>query len=287
MKNSLYESAYEKKAKIQTEENRKIYRINDGSGELTITEYGIFSGIRLYDQTAYDRKYVYPPVCSKGLLEITHCREGRLEYEAEDSVFYLTAGDMSISKSSGEGTAIYCPTQYYHGISVVIDPVAAPNCLSCLLEDVKVRPAALMEKFCEKERYFLMRSNVRLEHVFSEFYSVAEDIQKEICLGYFKVKILELLLFLSSITPELSQIRQRSCSKAQTVLAKQVCEFINMHMDTRLTISQLAEEFYVSPSQLKNCFYNVYGESIQSYIRGYKMRSAANCQQPHKKSRDK
>lgn len=36
---------------------------------------------------------------------------------------------------------------------------------------------------------------------------------------------------------------------------------------------------YVSPSQLKNCFYNVYGESIQSYIRGYKMRSAANCLQ--------
>lgn len=34
---------------------------------------------------------------------------------------------------------------------------------------------------------------------------------------------------------------------------------------------------YVSPSQLKNCFYNVYGESIQSYIRGYKMRSAADC----------
>lgn len=56
MKSSLYESVYEKKAKIQTEENRKIYRVNDGSGELTITEYEIFSGIRLYDQTAYDRK---------------------------------------------------------------------------------------------------------------------------------------------------------------------------------------------------------------------------------------
>lgn len=146
MKSSLYESVYEKKAKIQTEENRKIYRVNDGSGELTITEYEIFSGIRLYDQTAYDRKYVYSPVCSKGLLEITHCREGRLEYETGDSVFYLTAGDMSINKSTGKGTAIYCPTQYYHGISVVIDPVAAPNCLSRLLEDVKVRPAALMEK---------------------------------------------------------------------------------------------------------------------------------------------
>ena len=60
-------------------------------------------------------------------------------------------------------------------------------------------------------------------------------------------------------------------------LAKDVCRYINDHMDRKVTIEQLAAQFYVSPAQLKKCFYSVYGESIQAYIRAYKMRSAAHC----------
>ena len=58
-------------------------------------------------------------------------------------------------------------------------------------------------------------------------------------------------------------------------LAKKVCGYINEHMDTRLTIEQLAARFFVSPAQLKKSFYSVYGESIYAYVRAYKMQSAA------------
>lgn len=58
-----------------------------------------------------------------------------------------------------------------------------------------MRPGLLAEKFCCNGGGFAARSSPRAEHVFSELYSVPEEIRK----GYFKVKILELLLFLSTL----------------------------------------------------------------------------------------
>lgn len=274
MKRKLCEGTSDSNAKVLFKREDCIaYQINNAEGELTVTEHLVFPGIWLCYKEAHTQKYTYPSSYPAEVLEITHCLEGRFEYEAGEHFFYLSKGDMSISKSIGNKTAVYCPTGHYHGISVIIDPACTPQCLSCFLDDVNVNPALLLDKFCSENRYFIMRSTARLEHIFSELYSVPEDIQK----GYFKVKILELLLFLSSLDTNLSQTEERSCSKTQVELAKQVCQFINTHMDTRLTIEQLAVRFYVSPAQLKKCFYSVYGESVQAYIRAYKMRSAAYC----------
>ena len=86
-----------------------------------------------------------------------------------------------------------------------MDPGLAPRCLSCFLEDVEVQPAALAEKFCAAGGYFAARSSRRVEHVFSELYQVPEDLRR----GYLKVKILELLLFLSALEVPASPRRLR------------------------------------------------------------------------------
>lgn len=271
MKKKLCEGTLDKCARILSDnEERIVYQVKNGDGELVITEYPVFPGIWLMYKEAHAQKYKYPPDYPSGLLEITHCREGRFEYDAGERFFYLSEGDMSVGKSM-ENASVYCPTQHYHGVSVIIDPSAAPNCLSCLLEGVKVSPSELLDKFCGKDEYFIMRSTSQIEHIFSELYSVPDRIRK----GYFKIKILELLLFLSDLDPKLSQTEQRSCSRAQAELAKQVCRYVSSHLDVRLTIDQLAAKFYVSSGVLKKCFYSVYGESVYAYIKAYKMQAAA------------
>lgn len=273
MNKNLCEGILDKDAKILYEEKDSIaYKVSNDDGEVIITEYQVFPGIWLCYKDAHTRKFSLPPGYPEGLLEITHCREGRFEYDAGEQFFYLSGGDMSVSKSKAAGTTIYCPTQHYHGISILIDTDNAPHCLSCFLEDVEVSPTALLEKFCSKQQYFIMRSTARLEHIFSELYSVPEEMKK----GYFKVKTLELLMFLNGLDASSSQIDQHSCSKAQAVLAKQICDYVNTHMEIRFTIEQLADQFHISPTWLKKCFYSVYGESVQAYIREYKIHSAAS-----------
>lgn len=264
-------SAQNETETLLQEKSCTIYQEKNETGELTITEHKVFPGIWLVYKNAHIGKFEFPAVYPSGLLEITHCREGRFEYDAGEQFFYLGKGDLAIHKSRGDRAEVSCPTQHYHGVSVIIDPAAAPQCLSWVLDDVDVKPSALLTKFCQGNQYYIMRSTPRLEHIFSELYSVPEHIKK----GYFKVKVLELLLFLSGLEPDFSQTERRACSKAQVELAKRVCGFLDKNMDKRLTIEQLAAQFYVSPAQLKKCFYCVYDESVYAHIRTYKMQSAA------------
>lgn len=273
MKEKLCDGTRDNDAAVLFENEECIaYQVKNEEGELVITEYLVFPGIWLIYKEVHAHRYRFPPAYPPNLLEITHCREGRFEYDAGERFFYVSKGDMSVHQTAQEAE-VYCPTQYYHGISVIIDPEAAPRCLSCILAEIEVSPAALLTKFCGGERHFIMRSTPRLEHIFSELYSIPEEARK----GYFKVKILELLLFLNGLEPSLSQAEQRSCSKAQMELARQVSAFLAAHLNARLTIERLAAEFYVSPTWLKKSIYSVYGKPVYAYIKTYKMGSAALC----------
>lgn len=256
---------------LSRERDGTVFRLRDTTGELCMTRHGVFSGISLvYNDGCLSRCCAEhsPPGC---VLEINHCREGRMEQQREGAFWYVAAGDLSIGRREAETRELVFPTGHYRGITVLIDTDRTPACLSCLLEDVRVQPAALLEKFCGDGSCFIMRFTPRLEHVFSELYEVPDAIRK----GYLKVKVLELLLFLSGVVPEPSCTQRCRYTKTQVQLAKQVCGFIGTHLDTPLTIEGLARYFHVSPTQLKSSFKGVYGVSVYVYIRAERMRAAA------------
>ncbi|MBQ8927280.1 MAG: helix-turn-helix transcriptional regulator [Oscillospiraceae bacterium] len=253
--------------------SKTVYEASNETGEMLMTEYRVFPGIRLVYRDVHMLRYACPDNDTPGVLEINHCREGRYEHRIGRQYYYLSAGDLSVSCSAG-GEAFY-PTSHYHGISVVIDPGKAPECLSCVLDDVNVRPSALMEKFLTAQSCFIIRSTESLGHIFSELYTVPESIR----MGYLKVKVLELLLFLSSLDTGLSQTQAHTCPQSQVRLAKAVCSYVCADMSRHITIDQLAEHFQVSPTLLKKSFRNVYGDSLYSYVRTQKMLTAARLLQ--------
>ena len=212
-------------------------------GEAAVTRYRVFPGMEL------DYRDVHARACrelrdgSGERLEIHHCLEGRVEYRQNGRYFYLSPGDLAVARTSSLPPDSRFPTGHYHGITVTIDPAAAPECLSCILSDVEVRPATLMEKLCPGGTVFTARSSRRVKHVFSELYAVPEDIRK----GYLKVKLLELLLFLSTLAEP----------------------------DRTLTLKTLSQQFNVSEAQIKSSFARVYGMSPAAYARSQRMHGAA------------
>jgi AraC-like DNA-binding protein len=137
---------------------------------------------------------------------------------------------------------------------------------------VKVGAEEILDKFCRDNAHFIMRSTQRVSHIFSELYSISDATRS----GYVRIKILELLLFLKDLDVEFSETDKHMYTKGQMDLAQKVCDYISKNMDTRPTIEELASMFYVSPTQLKKSFQNVYGQSIYSFIRTYKMKYAAH-----------
>lgn len=253
-------------------ESFSIYRSQDSTGDCEVTVYPVFSGIELVYYDVHMQSCDINLAKGREMLIITHCQEGRIEFEYKNGEYlYLASGDLSIQKNTENIRHRYCPLSHYHGVSVAIDMNRVPRCFSCILDDVFVSPEELEMKFCSEKPYSIMRENISIEHIFSELYSVPENIRK----GYHKVKVLELLLFLSGLEYKGESEERRYFSRSQVTAAKEAKEYLLAHLDEHITITELADMLGISPTSLKICFKGVYGDTINGYITNYKMQKAA------------
>lgn len=261
----------------QREDGGIVFRVKNTNGEMKMTRYAVFPGIDLvYNDIRAGECTSNINENQRNLLEIEHCRDGRLECSVDGSGFSLAPGDISIHHLGNSVREEVFPTGHYHGITIQIDLDHSPACLSCFLEDVNVQPAAIATKYLpDDQKYYVLRQLPAIEHIFSELYALPNTVQK----GYFKVKILEMFLFLTGLERSGSCAEQKGMSEHQVVLAKNVCSYLTEHIEQRITLAELAEQFGVSVTQIKNSFAGVYQTSVQTYIRGQRMRAAAKLLQ--------
>lgn len=254
-------------------ESFSIYRSQDSTGDCEVTVYPVFSGIELVYYDVHMQSCDIDLAKGREMLIITHCQEGRIEFEYKNGEYlYLASGDLSIQKNTENIRHRYCPLSHYHGVSVTIDMNRVPRCFSCILDDVFVSPEELEMKFCSEKPYSIMRENISIEHIFSELYSVPENIRK----GYHKVKVLELLLFLSGLEYKGESEERRYFSRSQVTAAKEAKKYLLAHLDEHITITELADMLGISSTSLKICFKGVYGDTINGYITNCKMQKAAS-----------
>ena len=258
---------------VEHGESFSIYRSQDSTGDCEITVYPVFSGIELVYYDVHMQSCDIDLAKGRKTLIITHCQEGRIEFEYKNGEYlYLASGDLSIQKNTENIRHRYCPLSHYHGVSVAIDMNRVPRCFSCILDDVFVSLEELEMKFCSEKPYSIMRENISIEHIFSELYSVPENIRK----GYHKVKVLELLLFLSGLDYKGESEERRYFSRSQVTAAKEAKKYLLAHLDEHITITELADMLGISSTSLKICFKGVYGDTINGYITNCKMQKAAS-----------
>lgn len=251
--------------------NSTCYTFPDADGEVMMQVYSVFPGIALVYEDIHSHHCCFHRRISDRIFEVHHCREGRIEGTHQDELFYVGPGDLSIIRPREGDYTMHYPLHHYHGITVIIDVEKTPRCLSCFLEDVTVQPESLMHKFCDNSGVFIARSMPSIAHVFEELYSVPESIRT----GYLKVKVLELMLFLSSIDVQTDEFSHRRFSNNQKLLAKNVSDYLMEHMDQRVTLEQLSDVFHISGTQIKDSIKGVFGIPLYSFIRVQKMQSAA------------
>lgn len=250
-----------------------LREITDGRGGYFSKGSSVFPGIEFLYDNAHVKETVLKsesPKNSHRTLEIIYCREGRMECELGGEFLFLSKGDLMLVTADKLSQRRSFPLNHYHGLTVKINLDKTPRCLSCILEGVTVSPEAIAEKFCKTGGY-VARANPSFEHIFSELYSIPENIRE----GYQKIKVLELLLFLSSLDIENDELSKRLCSVGQVTLAKSIARILTEHINDRITVESIACELHVSPAHIKNTFKSVYGVPIGSYIRRIKMESAA------------
>lgn len=266
---------------ISTEQMRTVYQsqictvkeYSDEYGSLIRAQHIVFPGITLTYKD-YHRKSAYNVVSPPpNILTIEHCQQGRVEFRMGHESFFLTAGDVVLRRTDGAARNIRFPAEVHRGININIDLNQVPRCLNCILSDVDVEPRRLLQKFGLEDRSFhYLRKNKQLSHIFDEFYDIPEPVRK----GYLKVKVLEVLLFLTGMELSEYDSPKRKLSKAQIQIARDAHAWLAAHMNEHITIGALSQQFRVSQTQLKDSFRLVYGTSVQGFICELKMKAAAD-----------
>ena len=249
-----------------------VWQFRNETGDGTMTTYDVFPGVVLsfndFHMESFESTYV--PDCR--LLAIDHCREGRMEYAAGDGmVGYTAAGDMKLDlRRQHTGTYTF-PSCHYHGLTAAFDLDRAAQSLSAEIRDFPVTPESIIKRFslCEYPR--VLRDMREAEHIFGELYRVPEKIR----IPYFKVKILELLLFLDAMTIPADTDERPYFYRTQVEKVKAIRQFLTAHLAENYTQEELSRRFAIPMTAMKTCFRSVYGKSIGSWLTGYRMNRAA------------
>ena len=115
--------------------------------------------------------------------------------------------------------------------------------------------------------FTIIRANSTIEHIFSELYQVPAAIRY----GYIRVKMVELLLVLTELDPSAEPLPPIRFSAAQIETVKKIHAFLIEHFQEHHTIAELSERFQLSPTVLKKCFRSIYGDSIYSYRKRFRL----------------
>lgn len=253
---------FEKYQINNTKFNQKIINIKYDE----IDAYYIFKGILLMyinieNNTSAKKLFNNS---SKKILEINHCHDGRYTYQTEkNNLIYFGKGDLCISLSNLEKTVSDFPLGYYKGLEILIDVDLANDFISQYIPNFSLKE--FYEKLSDKQGYILIRRNKQIDHIISEIYEVPAEIKET----YFKLKILELLLFFS--VSELSPAHPDKVSIKNVHIIKQIKKEISTNLSENITINELSKKYSISPTTLKKSFKEVYGKSIIKWRTEFKL----------------
>ncbi len=266
---------------IETDEC-KILRMKDESGDGLMTIYRVFDGVYLMYSDFHMAHCISRFTSTARLLCVDHCREGRIEHSTEQNMhYYVDSGDMRIDRRVHHSGRVEFPLSHYHGITIGFFLDEAETAIKAAMPSISVDISALAQKFCGNDGVYILRKNNFIEHIFSELYSVPAKIRMD----YFKIKVMELLVFLGA--PELTDYKDKRpyFHSSQTEKIKAAHKLMTENLSTNFTAEELANRVELSVGVLKNGFKGVYGTPLCSYIREYKMHTAASTLVTDRKKR--
>lgn len=249
-----------------------VYQFRNETGEGTITIYEVFPGVALAYNDFHMRYFDSSFQPGRDIFCIDHCREGRLEYTAKNDAYaYVEAGDLKLDRRLTHTGRFEMPLSHYHGAMVSIDLEIACRSLPVEIKDFPVDLRALQQKFCKDIYPMVIHGACSIEHIFGELYAVPEKIKRP----YFKIKILELLLYLEALEIPGKAEEKPYFYKTQVEKTKAIQQFLAAHMEENFTQEELSSRFGIPLTTMKRCFKSIYGMTIGNWLLQYRMNQAA------------
>ncbi len=200
-------------------------------------------------------------------LQFNYCVGGRIELLLDDnSYIYLKENDFCISRQTSQSES-YFPTKYYHGITLYFDPdfFSEANWNIAQLFDLNL--SQLPEIYFGTKDTYIAEAASKMRDLLERLWQLYETQSS----FYMKLCVLELLYLLldeRNISPEKTLTFYTS---VQVEIAKKAEQILTADLKQHIPMKQIAKQFGVSETSLKNYFRGVYGKNVSDYLRDLRM----------------
>ena len=261
-------------------ENCSVLMLNDTTGEGVMTIYRVMPGVMICFSDMHMEQCVseFELKNDKKVFCIDHCREGRIEMEVKPGVFsIMQENELRLDNRENHKGTTYYPLKHYHGVSIFMEVAEVQKALDEMFHGFSVFIEELRSQYCAEEKPYVIRGDKELESILSEFYqkNMAHPELAKVK-EYYLLKVVELLLYLNTITIEDRKEVRPYYYKTQMEKIKGIHAKITGNLQTRFTMEELSAMYEIPLTTMKKCFKDVYGDSIYSYQKRYRMNLAAN-----------
>ena len=171
----------------------KVYRMEFADGWGTMTAHAVMDGVTVIFNDFHTACGIQEEARCPGMVEINHCLAGRFECTMPDGrTAWLGPCDFAVSDMGRPPVESRFTQGLYQGISLVLDIRRASVSLQQMLGGEAPDLEALFEGLFESCSFLLLRSEPKIQHIFSELYHVPSEGQN----AYYRLKTGELMLFL-------------------------------------------------------------------------------------------
>lgn len=243
---------------------------DDGYGNILL--YHLFPGIDLLfnDFISEDCNKISTSNNYEDYIIINHCNKGRFETIFKGNYIFLSEGDLVFSSGTDKYMHNF-PLGYYNGLQIIINLNIAQKSIDNVIGKDIIDIRKLSEIIRDNGSFAIIRSNQEVEHVISELYGVDENIKR----AYYKLKVIELLLFLKnseikSLEDEFPVLNAENVQKI-----KEIRKYLMGNIGVNVTLDDLSDKFHISQSTVKNYFKTIYGKPLFTWFREYRLNQAA------------
>ena len=254
---------------------KSIEILADEEQKNSMTFYHIFPGIDLIYNKFVTKECFNPKFnqYTMEMIEINYCKMGRFGCTIKGNKnVYLGDGEIEANIMGIKRDNPEFPLGFYFGIEILIDPNMAIEYLEPIFPEVANQINNLKKFLLDNELAVLIKKVPELQHIFDELYDIKEDIK----LPYMKLKILEILLILQSIPFDRKIRESKYYSKKDIETIVKIHNEVIHNLDKKITLNELAEQYDINITYLKECFKEVYGKPYYSYLKYYKMHKAVH-----------
>ncbi|WP_301860741.1 AraC family transcriptional regulator [uncultured Megasphaera sp.] len=255
---------------VEQTEDMMSFAVENESGTAELTRYEVYPGVELLYIDAHLQEFscYAPPL--PNVFAINHCEEGRVECAFQNGeCLYMGQNDMSVGWRSNRDYchSAYFPSAHYHGLSILIHVEKAQPILDAQLGADSFSLEALCNRFCVYSDFgMIVQENHAMRHLFSELYHVPAKIRRH----YVRIKIMEILLFLSAMDCG-PQSKPFILTSRQVQVVKEVRNDLVHNLKRKITIEEVAAQHTIAATTLKRCFKIVYGKTIGQYMKEFRI----------------